>query len=131
MTCDPRHPPVYQRPEDVDAGIYWINSQAPFARRTVEQFSSESTQWRDYMFQRYVDIIVKQAIYEAEKRAAELTATGIDSLLDDIHKRVYAEASDSLKDFLFDEKFGRTDSWLGVSGITLGASDHAQPSGSG
>ena len=63
------------------------------------------------MFQRYVDIIVKQAIYEAEKRAAELTATGIDSLLDDIHKRVYAEASDSLKDFLFDEKFGRTDSW--------------------
>ena len=41
VSCDPRHPPVYQRPDDVDAGIYWINSQAPFARRTIDQFSSE------------------------------------------------------------------------------------------
>lgn len=131
VTCDPRHPPVYQRHEDVVAGIYWINSQAPFAQRTIDEFGSESTQWRDYMFQRYVDIIVKQAIYEAEKRTAELTATGIDSLLDDIHKRVYAEASDTLKDFLFDEKFGRTDSWPQVSGITLGASDQTHPVGGG
>jgi hypothetical protein len=129
--CDPRHPPVYQRPEDVDAGIYWINSQAPFARRTIDQFTSESTQWRDYMFQRYVDIIVKQAIYEAEKRAAELTATGIDSLLDDIHKRVYAEASDSLKDFLFDERFGRTDTWRVApsNGLHGGEQSQASPSG--
>jgi hypothetical protein len=128
--CDARHPPVYQRHEDVYAGIYWINRQAPFARRTIEQFGSESTQWRDYMFQRYVDIIVKQAIYEAEKRAAELTATGIDSLLDDIHKRVYAEASDTLKDFLFDEKFGRAEGWRGISTTTQSVSAQTDASAS-
>ena len=82
------------------------------------------------MFQRYVDIIVKQAIYEAEKRTAELTATRIDSLLDDIHKRVYAEASDSLKDFLFDEKFGRMDAWRVVPSTGAHGGEQSQATAS-
>jgi hypothetical protein len=105
VNCDPRHPPVYQREEDVAAGIYWINTAAPFARKIIDAYGAESSRWREYMFQRYVDIITKQAIYEAGKRTTTFTPSGIDQLLDDIGKRVYAEASQSLYEFLFRERF--------------------------
>jgi hypothetical protein len=37
VNCDPRNPLVYQRDVDVDAGIYWINTQTPFAEDSRER----------------------------------------------------------------------------------------------
>lgn len=101
--CDPRHPPVYQRPEDVEAGIYWINTKAPFASRIVEQFGSQSARWRDYMFHRFVEIIIKQSIYQVARAKTDFSAASVDQLLDDIHKRVYLEAAENLHAFLFSD----------------------------
>jgi len=33
VNCEPGHPPVYQRDVDVPEGIFWINTQAPFAKK--------------------------------------------------------------------------------------------------
>jgi uncharacterized membrane protein YgcG len=109
VNCDPRHPPVYQREEDVRAGIYWINTTAPFARKIIDTYGAESSRWREYMFHRYIDIITKQAIYEAGKRTTQFTPSGVDQLLDEIAKSVYSDASESLYDFLFKERFGAND----------------------
>ncbi|HUI06139.1 MAG TPA: hypothetical protein VL486_03965 [Verrucomicrobiae bacterium] len=54
--CDPRHPAVYQRPKDVEAGIYWINTSRPLAEKILSAYSADSARWREYLFQRYVDI---------------------------------------------------------------------------
>jgi uncharacterized membrane protein YgcG len=105
VNCDPRHPPVYQREEDVSACIYWINTTAPFARKILDVYGAESSRWREYMFQRYIDIITKQAIYDAGRRTTMFTPSGVDQLLDDIGKRVYTDASESLYEFLFRERF--------------------------
>ena len=62
--CDPRHPAVYQRPKDFEAGVYWINTSRPLAGKILTEYSADSPRWREYLFQRYVDIIVKEAIYQ-------------------------------------------------------------------
>ncbi len=101
--CDPRHPPVYQRRIDFDAGIYWINTSRPFAEKLLNEYGAESARWREYLFQRYVDIIFKQSVYELRKHEPEITAEKIDSLLDDITSRVHDAAAEELERFLFEE----------------------------
>ena len=57
------------------------------------------------MFQRYVDIIIKQTIHELEKRGIQLTADEIDNKFDDICKRLYESATKELEPFLFHDNF--------------------------
>ena len=120
MNCDPRNPLVYQRDVDVDAGIYWINTQTPFARKIRESvaYGPNSTRWREYMFQRYIDIVVRQAVRELEKRDTGLTADLLDWELDRLAKKVYdAAASDpSLDSFLFHETMNSSPADGGESG---------------
>lgn len=104
--CDPRHPLIYQRGEDVAEGIYWINSQSPFAKKVLEIYGHEHTRWREYMFQRHIDILVKQSVYEMERREPHLSAARIDNeVLDRVTRRIYEAASEdtSLSSFLFKE----------------------------
>lgn len=104
--CDPRHPLIYQRGEDVAEGIYWINSQSPFAKMILEIYGHEHTRWREYMFQRHIDILVKQSVYEMERREPHLSAARIDNeILDRVTRRIYEAASEdtSLSSFLFKE----------------------------
>ena len=92
---------------DVDAGIYWINTQTPFGRKIQESvdYGPNSTRWREDMFPRYIDIVVRQAVRELEKRDTGLTADLLDWELVRLAKKVYdAAASDpSLDSFLFHE----------------------------
>src|SRR5205085_8934355 len=50
--CDPRQPTVYQRPKDVEAGIYWINTARPLAEKILNEYTADSARWREYLFQR-------------------------------------------------------------------------------
>ncbi|MCM3565346.1 Ig-like domain-containing protein [Hydrogenophaga intermedia] len=54
-------PPVYQRPQDVDANIWWINLASPLARRYIDEArgGAKSPEWRVYLLERYVEIMVK------------------------------------------------------------------------
>jgi hypothetical protein len=101
--CDPRQPPVKQRFQDIAAGIYWINTSRLLAEKLIDQYGSNSTRWREYMFQRYVDIIVKQQVYELQKREVNLTADKVDNLIDEITSRVHDAASSDLEEFLFED----------------------------
>jgi hypothetical protein len=101
--CDPRHPPVYQRDIDINHSIYWINTSRPLAERIIDQYGSNGARWREYLFQRYVDIIAKQAIHALGRRDPDLTADKIDGLLDDVLSRVHDAAATDLEAFLFEE----------------------------
>lgn len=106
LTLDPGHPAVYQRFEDVKEGIYWINTSRPLAERIIAQYSVKSTRWREYLFQRYVDIIVKEAIYQKASKDPNLTAETVDSLIDNVIQKVHDGAAIDLEAFLFEEAFG-------------------------
>jgi len=104
--CDPRHPAIYRRRKDVEAGIYWINTSRSLADKIIKEYTSDSTRWREYLFQRYVDIIVKEAIYHLGKLETSLTPDDIDRCIDDVTTRIHDHAAKDLNAFLFEEQFG-------------------------
>jgi len=104
VDCSPRHPAVYQRHQDVSEGIYWINTSRPLAQRILTDYGPQGTRWRDYMFQRYVEIILKESIRELERKQGGLTADIIDGHIDDLYTRIHDQAEEDLTGFLFDEK---------------------------
>lgn len=58
------HPPVYQRPQDVERNIWWINSSSPLAKLYLnnEKYGYESREWRIYHLERIIDVIVQIAL---------------------------------------------------------------------
>jgi len=98
---------VYQRYQDVQNGIYWINTASSIAKSLLDKYGDNSVRWRDYLFQRYVDIFVKEAIYELYKRDPEgfrpelIDAEILGMLVSKIHSR----AVEDLDKFFFDDEF--------------------------
>ncbi len=101
FTCDPRHPAVYQRTKDVGAGIYWINTSRPLAEKIIEEYTADSPRWREYLFQRYVEIIAREAIYQLGKTNTTLSPDDVIRQLDDVTTRVHDQAAKDLTSFLF------------------------------
>lgn len=70
-------PPVAQRPQDSDRGIWWINSAAPLAKLYLDKnngYGYESPQWRMYHLERYVDAIVQIALTRGPTEKESLSA---------------------------------------------------------
>lgn len=103
FNCDERHPPVYQRQVDIERGIYWINTSRPLAVKILQHNGSSHPRWREYLFQRYVEIILKQQLYALQKHEAEFTAEKVDGLIDTVTAKVHDAAAEDLEHFLFDE----------------------------
>lgn len=103
FNCDPRHPAVYQRTKDVAAGIYWINTSRPLAEKIITQYTADSARWREYLFQRYVEIISKEGIYQLGKMSTTLSADDVIRRIDEVTTRVHDQASKDLNSFLFAE----------------------------
>jgi hypothetical protein len=99
-----RQPAVYQRPKDVAEGIYWINTSRPLSDRILQRFGAESARWRTYLFERYVEIILKESIHQLEKNEGGLTADRIESHIDSLYTQVHDQAFEDLDQFLFAEK---------------------------
>lgn len=102
--CDPRHPAIYQRSKDVEAGIYWINTSRSLAEKILKEHKADSTRWREYMFQRYVDIIIKEGIFQLEKTETSITADDVSRKMDELTTLIHDQAANDLNDFLFDEQ---------------------------
>lgn len=103
--CDPRQHAIYQRTKDVEAGIYWINTSRQLADKILSKFGADSTRWREYMFQRYIDIMIREGIFELDKRETSLSADDVSRKIDDLTNRIHDQAAADLNDFLFEEKF--------------------------
>jgi hypothetical protein len=101
---DERQPPVYQRDVDLEQGIYWINTSRPLANKLLDHYGASHARWREYLFQRYVDIILKQSVYELAKHEPEFTDYRVDQLIDDVTSRVHDAAAQELEQFLFEDK---------------------------
>ena len=100
LNLSSRHSPVYQRPIDVDAGVYWINTSRPLATAIIERYGAESPRWREYHFQRFVDIIVMEALHTMEKKGMELTFDLVENKINEVIKAVHDNALQSLSPYL-------------------------------
>lgn len=62
VNLSPDDPPVYQRAQDVDRNIWWINAAAPLARIYLDEakgYGFETREWRIYHTDRFIDVIVQ------------------------------------------------------------------------
>lgn len=106
ITLNPRQSAVYQRPQDVDAGIYWINTSAPLAKSILERYNQNDPRWRDYLFQRYVDIFVREALSTFEKRDPDdFNSANVEQKMNEVVTRIHEAAANELSSFLFEDKF--------------------------
>src|SRR3989344_3738849 len=106
LTLGERDPVVYQRPQDVAANIYWINTASPMASKIYDKFTFDSVQWRNFLFERYVDIFVKEAVHELYRKDYEnFNADAVDQKIAEVVRRVHQSAQEDLEQFLFDESY--------------------------
>ena len=107
VILEPRHPVVYQRPQDFKKGIYWINTSSPLAQVLLKRRGTNSIEWRNYLFQRIVDIFSKEALYRLEKEhAGSLGASIVDrTIFDNLVSKIHEAGTKDLGTFLFDEKY--------------------------
>lgn len=107
LFLQPEHGLVYQRAQDVTNGIYWINTSSPLAATILKLYDANSTRWRDYLFQRYVEIFVKEALTKFEKKDPDRfnAATIEGEILGKLVTKVHEAALEDLHSFLFDERY--------------------------
>ncbi|OGE32711.1 hypothetical protein A3J19_03590 [Candidatus Daviesbacteria bacterium RIFCSPLOWO2_02_FULL_41_8] len=106
VTFSERHFPVEQRQQDVSRGIYWINLEKPMAKIIIDRYGVNSPRWRNYLFQRYVDIFIKETIYRLAKReGGTLTPEVADTEIMRVASLVYDKATVDLESFLLEDKF--------------------------
>lgn len=106
LSLGERDPVVYQRPQDVKENIFWVNTSSPMASKIYDKFTFNSIQWRNYLFERYVDIFVKEAIHELENKDLEnFNADAVDQKIAEVVRKVHQNANEDLDRFLFDEEY--------------------------
>ncbi len=106
VTFSERHYPVEQRQQDFDRGIYWINLEKPMAKIIINRYGVNSPRWRNYLFQRYVDIFMKEAIYrKAKQEGGSLSPEIVETEIMRVSSLVYDKATVDLESFLLEEKF--------------------------
>lgn len=107
LNLSDRQPPVYQRPQDVPAGIYWINTSRKLAQDIIDKYSVKHMKWRDYHFQRMIDVICKEAIHKLEKQDPEnFNADRVDAeIIDKLVSMAHDSAIESLGSYLFEEYY--------------------------
>lgn len=107
LYLQPGHGLVYQRLQDVNQGIYWINTTSPLAQTILAKYDANSSRWRDYLFQRYVDIFIKEALIRLEKKEPDrFNAPTIDSdILGRMVTRIHEAAAKDLNGFLFEDHY--------------------------
>ena len=96
---NPRHPVVYQREQDVKANLWWINAQRPLAERIINgPGGTESLRWRDYLFNRFVEVIQTYFLTErADLSDPDQLSEQMWKLIGDVHD----SAADNLSGLLF------------------------------
>ena len=101
------HGLIYQRAQDVKGGVYWINTTSPLAETILKRYDANSPRWRDYLFQRYVDIFVKEALIRLEKKEPDrFNSTTVDGeIFGKMVQKIHAAAAKDLNSFLFDDRY--------------------------
>lgn len=80
-----RYPTLYQRPADVDARIYWINTEAVYPKLLLDQFRESSPIWKNYVLLRHRDVVVKEALrHLTDSEGLDLTAENVNNRMDEL-----------------------------------------------
>jgi len=93
-------PPVYQRVQDIETNVWWINLASPFARFYYTNYGTKSEAWRMYHVERVIDIIVQIALsHGPDSEDSRISRDWIQQSAA-IEAEIRQGALESLKDFI-------------------------------
>jgi hypothetical protein len=92
-------PPVYQRVQDFDNNVWWINLASPFAR-LYRGYGVKSDAWRIYHVERVIDIIVQIALMHGPDTDEDRDSTTWIQRSLEIEADIRAKAIESLAHFI-------------------------------
>ena len=91
LTLNEDYPPVYQRREDTERGIWWVNFQSPFAKEILEQENKKgysdgdkSAEFRSYFFNQYFYILARVNIFSNPNYQPKTTADTMFAIDDEL-----------------------------------------------
>jgi hypothetical protein len=96
-------PPVWQRPIDVERGTWWINSASPLARLYLDRergYGFDSTQWRGYHLERFIEIMAKIRIALDYRQGEEISYDYWMGRWDEMASQMQEYAVSSLRSFI-------------------------------
>ncbi|MBC8217894.1 MAG: hypothetical protein H8E73_05460 [Planctomycetes bacterium] len=99
------HPPIYQRPQDTDRNIWWINSSSPLARMYLSKenaYGYESREWRMYHLERYIEIMAEIALSFDPRLTGEMTVREYSMERSDKLLEIHNAAAAELNEFITD-----------------------------
>jgi hypothetical protein len=102
-------PPVHQRPQDVDHNIWWINMASPLARRYIDTArggGSRSREWRVYLLERYIEVMVKILLTYDFQHGQDITFETMLRRWEEQATAMQQRAVGSLQGFLDGEEIG-------------------------
>lgn len=102
VTFSEDDPPVWQRVQDADRHIWWINTSAPLARLFLDQkegYGYGTREWRIYMLERYVEVMAQISILTSSEVSSH---TGHEWIMEWGSRiaRIQSLAADDLSDFI-------------------------------
>jgi len=101
-----RHHVIEQRLQDVSEQIFWINREKLLARKILEKYGKDSVEWRNYLFQCYVNIFITSALEaKAKSEGGVLSVDDAKRVIDETYSKIYDKASTDLEKFLLNESY--------------------------
>jgi len=95
--------PVEQRVQDVPRHIYWINSASPLAQLYLDKeagYGYESTQWRGYHLERYIEAMARIRLNLEYQPGEEIAYDLWERRCGEVAAQMQAQAVSSLQSFL-------------------------------
>lgn len=122
LRLEAAHDVIYQRPVDVRRNIWWINAQRPLAERIVTEHGIASSRWRDYLFQRYADIIISYAVQERWSEEVDPNPDVVNQWIVETLGVIHDSAARDLDVFLFGREVADVDAAVIEDGEDSGES---------
>jgi hypothetical protein len=86
-----RHPPLDQDDVDRKYNVWWINTEHPFARATMEHGGPKGVPFKSYQLHMFRDVVQREALRYRQRREAELSLDRVENELADVSNRFLAE----------------------------------------
>jgi len=128
LRLEAAHDVIYQRPVDVKRNVWWINAQRPLAERIVNEHGIASARWRDYLFQRYADIIISYAIVERWKEEPDPNPDVVNQWISESLGLIHDSAARDLDTFLFGREVAEVSLELHDDELELGHAEQGEAS---
>jgi len=99
------HPTIHQDQVDIRYNVWWINTEHPFAKQSLQRGGAKSPWFKNYQLSMFMRVVEFETLRIRERRESELAIDDVQNVIQDTASRFLAELPrDLLRSLLADDK---------------------------